>query len=197
MKLHVPPPLSADLSWVHFLVLNLLLRMPLTPTLPIDLGWWGDASTSFSVGIVLGSHWAVWKWAPGFMVGPQMIYDISCAKAIAIELGLCVAISLHFLSPNPVGGHTFLVCSDNIGVVMVTNKGHSHSQEMNKILKHIYLLQAQHQIRLKAVHVASQNNISDTLSCGSITEFLASFPSINAQISIPLLNNLVGKLVPL
>ena len=128
------------------------------------------------------------------MVGPQMIYDISCAEAIAIKLGLCVAISLHFLSPSPVGGCTFLVCSDNIGVVMVTNKGRSRSQETNKILKHIYLLQAQHQIRLKAVHVASQNNISDTRS---ITEFLASFPSINAQISIPLLNNLVGKLVPL
>lgn len=171
--------------------------MPLAPPLPIDLSWWGDASTSFGVGIILGSHWAAWKWAPSFTVGPWMKYNIGWTEAIAIELGLHVAISLHFLSPDPVGGRTFLVRSDNIGIVTVTNKGRSHSREMNKILKHIYLLQAQHQIRLKAVHVASQNNISDTLSHGSITEFLASFPSINAQISIPLPNHLVGKLVPL
>lgn len=131
------------------------------------------------------------------MVDPWMRYDIGWAKAIAIELGLCVMISLHFLSPDPVGGHTFLIYSDNIGIVTVTNKGHSHSQETNRILKHIYLLQAQHQIQLKVVHVTSQNNISDALSHGNITEFLASFPSVNAQISVLLPNNLVGKLVPL
>ena len=56
-----------------------------------------------------------------------MKYDISWAEAIAIELGLHVAISLHFLSPDPVGGRTFLICSDNIGIVTVTNKGHSRS----------------------------------------------------------------------
>ena len=126
-----------------------------------------------------------------------MKYDISWTKGIAIELGLHVAISLHFLSPDPVDSHTFLVHSDNIGIVMVTNKGCSHSQETNKILKHVCLLQVQHQIQLKAVHVMSQNNISDALFHGNIMEFLASFPSVNAQISIPLPNHLVGKLVPL
>ena len=70
-KLHVPPPLHADLSWIQFLLQSLPNRMPLAPATPIDLQWWGDASTSFGVGIVLGSHWAAWKWAPNFKVGPQ------------------------------------------------------------------------------------------------------------------------------
>jgi hypothetical protein len=67
----------------------------------------------------------------------------------------------------------------------------------NKILNHVYLLQAQHQIHLKSVYVASHNNISDALSHGAIKEFLASFPNVNTQASIPLPSHLADKLVSL
>ena len=196
-RLHATPPLQADLSWVRFIVLNLPNKMPLSPPLPVDLNWWGDASSSFGIGIVLGTYWAVWKWAPGFLVGPRRDHDIGWAEAVAVELGLRVAISCHFLSSGPVGGQTFLVRSDNAGIVFVTNKGRSRSRETNQILKHVYLLQAQHQIRLKTIHVTSQNNISDALSRGAIEEFLSNFPSINSQVSIPLPDHLVDKLVSL
>ena len=145
-KLHVPPTLLADLSWVQFIIKNLPNEMPLASPQPIDLQWWGDASMSFGIGIAIGCYWAVWKWAPGFKVGPRQDYDIGWAEAVAIELGLCLAISIDFLSKGKVKGHTFLVRSDNSGIVSVTNKGQSRSRETNRILKHIYLLQAQHQI---------------------------------------------------
>jgi hypothetical protein len=197
VKLGVPPPLLADLSWVQFIIKNLPNEMPLASPEPVDLQWWGDASTSFGIGIVLGSHWAVWKWAPGFTVGPRQDFDIGWAEAVAVELGLRLAVSLGFLSDCPVGGHTFLVRSDNIGIVCVTNKGRSRSRETNKILKLVYLLQAQHRIRLKAVHVTSRDNISDALSRGAIREFLAGFPSVSICASIPLPDHLVGKLISL
>ena len=171
--------------------------MPLAPSVPVDLSWWGGASTSFGIGIVLGSHWAVWKWAPSFTVGPQQAHDIGRAEAITVELGLRITISLHFLSYSPVSGLTFLVYSDNAGIVFITNKGHSHSWKTNKILKHIYLQQAQHQIQLRAMHVTSWNNISDALSHGAVSEFLANFPVVNSQVSITLPDHLVGKLISL
>jgi hypothetical protein len=61
-KLQVPPPLCADLSWIQFVLQSLPNEIPLAPAAHIDLQWWGDASTSFGIGIIIGSYWAVWKW---------------------------------------------------------------------------------------------------------------------------------------
>jgi hypothetical protein len=187
----------ADLLWVQFIIRNLPNEIPLAPSLPVDLHWWGDASTSFGIGIALGHHWAVWKWAPGFRVGPLRDYDIGWAEAVAVKLGLRLGLNLDLLSSANQRGHSFLVRSDNMGIVSVTNKGRSRSRETNKILKHVYLLQAQHQIRLKSVYVASRDNISDALSRGAIKEFLSGFPEVNCQTSIPLPSHLANKLVSL
>ena len=98
MSLQVLPPLVADLSWVHFLVQSLLNQMPLVSPQVIDLQWWGDASTSFGIGIVIVNWWAIWKWSLGFCVGPRLNFNIGWAEAVAIELGLCMAIHLSLFS---------------------------------------------------------------------------------------------------
>ena len=59
--LQVPPSLQADLSWIQFIIKSLLNEMPLASQQPVDLQWWGDASTSFGIGIVVGHYWAVWR----------------------------------------------------------------------------------------------------------------------------------------
>ncbi|KAF8577820.1 hypothetical protein K439DRAFT_1318628, partial [Ramaria rubella] len=61
---------------------------------PANIGWWGDASTSFGIGVVLGHYWAVWKWAPDFKVSPKQPFDISWAEAVAVKLGLQLASKL-------------------------------------------------------------------------------------------------------
>jgi hypothetical protein len=194
-KLWVPPGVHADLSWVYFLIKRLPNETPLAPSTPVDIQWWGDASSSFGIGIALSHYWVVWKWAPGFKVGPHQDFDIGWAETVAIELGLWLALKLGLLDIANQPGHSFLVRLDNAGVVVVTNKGRSRSRETNKILKHIYLLQAEHQIRLKSVHVTSRENISDALSSGAINEFLKGFPVVNMQASISLLSHLSDKLI--
>ncbi|KAG2121457.1 hypothetical protein DEU56DRAFT_715617, partial [Suillus clintonianus] len=62
--------------------------------------------------------------------------------------------------------HVFLVRSDNTGIVAVTNKGRSRSNTTNIILKHIFALQAQHDIRIRTEYVPSRENIADALSRG-------------------------------
>jgi hypothetical protein len=124
-KLQVSPPLCADLSRIQFILQSLPNEIPLAPAAPVDLQWWGDASTSFGIGIIIGSYWAVWKWAPSFKVGPWQDFDIGWAEAIAIKLGLRLALSLGIVGNGKLGGHTLLVQSNNAGIIAVTNKGWS------------------------------------------------------------------------
>jgi hypothetical protein len=157
----------------------------------VDLNWWGDASTSFGVGIGIGKFFAVWKYAPGLQVGPKKAFDIGWAEAVVVELGLHLATQLKLLQ-----GTNILVHSDNSGIITVVNKGRSRSLETNKILKHVYLLQAKAGIRLHATYVSSCNNISDALSQGRISEFLQGFPSAHIQVTVPLPEHLIDKLIP-
>ncbi|KAI6011469.1 hypothetical protein BKA83DRAFT_4006212, partial [Pisolithus microcarpus] len=61
---------------------------------PINIGWWGDASSSFGIEVVIGMHWAFWKWKLGFRVGPGHSYDIGWAEALTVELGLWMAMHM-------------------------------------------------------------------------------------------------------
>lgn len=194
-SLNPPSSLQADLSWVLFLLQNLLNSRPLRSPHPVDLQWWGNASTSFGIGIAIGRFWAVWRWAPGFEVGPKRTFDIGWAEAVAIELGLRLALNLGLIVSARDRGKSFLVRSDNSGVVYVTNSGRSHSRKTNKILKHVYLLQAKNTIRLSTTYVSTRVNISDALSRGDVAAFLRGFPSVDTEASTPLPVHLSDKLL--
>jgi hypothetical protein len=59
--------------------------------------------------VVIGSYWAVWKWAPSFKVGPQQDFDIGWAKAVAVKLGSWIALSLSIVGNGKLGGYNLLV----------------------------------------------------------------------------------------
>lgn len=195
-KRPLPPSMIADLSWVAFLLVSLPNVLPLMSPDIIDIQWWGDASSSFGIGIAISHFWAVWKWAPDFKVGPGRDFDIGWAEAIAIELGLRIAIVTGLLRSPDRARSCFLVRSDNSGVVAVMNKGRSRSRATNRVLKQVYLLQAQHGIRLHTEYVSTRVNIADALSRGDVAGFLAGFPSVTMQTSTILPEHLVGKLIP-
>jgi len=191
-----PPALRADLLWIQSLLQQLPNSVPIAPPSPVDIGWWGDASTSFGIGVVISNHWSVWQWAPGFRVGPNRQFDIGWAEAVAVELGLRLALHLGIISAATSQGSHFLVRSDNSGIVAVTNKGRSRSPETNAILKHVYQLQAENSIHLQAVYVPTRSNIADALSRGNIAAFLAGFPGASSPASFPLPSHLSNRLVP-
>lgn len=194
-RLHPSPAVLADLSWIMYLLQLLPNKAPLASPVPVDLNWWGDASTSFGIGVVIGSHWAAWKWAPGFRVGPKQRFNIGWAEAVAVELGMRMAISLKVLRSEDPSRSLFLVRSDNSGIVAVTNKGRSRNRETNQILKHVYALQAKSRVRLQAVYVESRANISDALSRGDIHGFLKGFPDVSTRLALRLPEHLRDKLV--
>lgn len=194
-RLRPPARVLADLPWILRLLHSLPPHVGLCDPTPIDLGWWGDASTSFGIGLVIGHHWAAWRWAPGIRVGPRLQFDIGWAEAVAVEMGLRLASHLGLLQGFT--NRTFLVRSDNSGIVTVTRKGRSRSATTNTVLKHLYALQASLGVRLHTTYVTSETNIADALSRGDVAAFLANFPSVTTKTSCPLPAHLLGSLIPL
>ncbi len=192
-RLFPPHALLADLKWTRDLLASTPNSRRLASFEHEDIDWWGDASTSFGVGVVIGKFWAVWRWADGLSVGPGKSFDIGWAEAIAVELGLRLALHCQVALP---GAH-LLVRSDNAGVVAVVNKGRSRSENTNTVLKELYLLLAGHALALTAQHVTSEANIADPLSRGDIQAFIARFPSAQKKVQIPLPSHLSDKLGPL
>ena len=116
--LHSPPPMMADLEWISTLLEILPSKLPLAHATPVDLEWWGDASTSFGIGVTIKHFWAVWQWAPGVMVGQKCQFDIGWAEAVAVKMALCFAIQEGLLSAG-----FYLIQSDNTRVVAALNNG--------------------------------------------------------------------------
>ncbi|OJA18034.1 hypothetical protein AZE42_12281 [Rhizopogon vesiculosus] len=191
-----PTPLHMDLSWIQSLLHYLPNAIPIIDPTPLDIGWCGDASTSFGIGVIVGNNWSVWRWAPGFWVGPNCPFDIGWAEAVAVELEMRLALHLGIISPSAAHGNHYLIRSDNIGIVTVTNKGCSRSLKTNTILKHVYQLQAENQVHLQAIYVPTCSNIADALSWGDIATFIAGFPGISNPASVPLPPHLGDKLIP-
>jgi len=190
-KLHPPSRVVSDLRWTLNTIEMLPNELPLLSSSPTDIDWWGDASTSFGIGITVGSLWAVWRWKQGVKIGPRQQYDIGWAEAVAVELALRIAIEFKHLET----GH-YLVLSDNMGVVSVLNSGRSRSKETNEILKQVYFLLAKHRLQITAKHVPSRLNVTDALSRGDITAFLKGFPKAASQVNITLPPHLLSLLEP-
>lgn len=177
--LHPPSPLLADLSWIHTLLLTTPATLPLSPNEPFDFGWWGDASTSFGVGIAVGGHFAVWKWREGFQpgIGRSDGRDIGWAEAVAVELGLSLLLLLTERGELERRSGPLLLRSDNMGIVHVVGKGRSRSPATNEVLRRLYKALAHRGLSLSSIYVASSSNITDSLSRGDISAFLHDFPT--------------------
>ena len=52
-KLLPPQAVTADLSWIRFIISISPPSRPLTCQTPINIGWWGDTSPSFGIRIVI------------------------------------------------------------------------------------------------------------------------------------------------
>lgn len=198
VKLHVPNGVATDLSWVRYIIELMPIEMPLSYTEPRDIGWWGDASSSYGVSVVISDKFAVWKWIQGFRVGPKQRFDIKWAETVAIYLGLKLGIKLG-LAPKPEDNapqSPILVRSDNESLCKTMVRGKSRNENANHVLKEIYRLLAHRRSCLKAIHVSSANNISDCLSRGDFAAFARRFPSFKRAPHFDLPDFLADKLTP-
>lgn len=191
-RAHLRPParVRADLSWVRRALASMACERDLYQVEPEDIGWWGDASTSFGIGVVVGIHWAAWRWRSSVQIGPGKKFDIGWAEAVAVELGLRLALHIHRARWRTARIGRVLVRSDNMGVVEVVNHGRSRNANTNLILQQIFDLQVSSGIRVKAVHVTSTENIADSLSRGIVNPSPCAIGLATSPTSIPLPSHL-------
>lgn len=130
-------------------------------------------------------------------MGPHQSHDIGWAEAVAVELGLLLAIHSGTLFRLPSRPTRILVRSDNSGIVALVNKGRSRNRPTNEVLKSIYRMLADLGLSLHTSHVASEDNISDPLSRGDIAAFLARFPEASHQVPVPIPSHLYSCITPL
>ena len=188
-RLQPPGPLLSDLKWYKSLLQAAPAVLPLQDSEVQDIGWWGDASKTRGVAIIIGKWYCAWRWKAGvtdrWKVDER---DIGWGEAIAVELGvllLCYLVDQKLLFLKSGAAH-FLVRSDNQGVVRVVTKGRSRQQETNSVLARLYKVLSSRGYWLSTEYVTSKDNISDILTRADESEFLRQFPeSIRVDLPLP------------
>lgn len=127
-----------------------------------NLGWVGDASTEYGIGVIIGKSWAQFKWKEGWNTsedGPKR--SIAWAETVTVRLGLLMALTLYDLS-----GRTISVLSDNTTTNAVATNYRSRDFRVNEEWKIVQAILIRCECNLSLHYVKSADNEADRLSRG-------------------------------
>jgi hypothetical protein len=133
-----------------------------------DVTIWVDASTSWGIGVIIGSKAASWKWSSE-VTGDYA--QISFGEMVAIEVMLYGLVALGLTSTR------FRIFSDNQAVIGALNAGRYRNQTINQALQRIISTQIINDIDFDFVYVQSASNLADGLSRGLVEGSLSSLPA--------------------
>lgn len=126
---------------------------------PKEIGWVGDASTSFGIAVLIGSKWSQFRLKEGWEYDRGMKRGIAWLETVAIRLGILMLIQLE-VKP----GQNLQVWTDNTTSESALRKRKSRDRSVNdewKVIKHLLI---QWQIDLTPSRVVSAENRADALS---------------------------------
>ncbi|KNE94664.1 hypothetical protein PSTG_12026 [Puccinia striiformis f. sp. tritici PST-78] len=154
---------------------------------PTDIGWVGNASTGYGIGVLIGRKWAQFCLRSVDRLAVDLDEEqeeeqISRLETIAIRLGL-----LMLLQIGVTNSKTFIVWTDNTTTEGAVQKRKSKDRFVNEEWKVIQSILIQEQINLVAKRVTSKNNRADPLSRGDRTGH-----EDHCQILIDVPNDLTG-----
>jgi hypothetical protein len=156
-----PEDAKEDLSfWLHTLSTFSATRLLPNPN-PTDIGWVGDASTSFGIGVLIGKKWTQLKAVKGWESTSNPPKNIAWLETVAIRIGLLM---LKRLRATP--GKRFIVWTDNTTAENAVQNRKSNDWAANEEWKRIQSLLIDLQIDLVAKRVSSKDNRADALSRG-------------------------------
>jgi hypothetical protein len=161
-----PTPVDArkDLSfWLHTLRTFSETRILPVPN-PTEVGWVGDASTSFGIGVVIGKKWTQLKAVKGWDSGTEPKKSIAWLETAAIRVGL-----LMLKRMKAIPGKSFIVWTDNTTAENAVRNRKSKDWAANEEWKRIQSLLIEMQIDLSPKRVSSEENRADALSRGDIS----------------------------
>lgn len=161
-KRGMPPEVLKDLLYWKT-VLSLLNPTRLIPDRTIrNVGWVGDASSSYGIGIIIGKHWSQFAWRPNWSNPPgQPKRTIAWAETVAVRLGLLM---LACIMPTP--GYSFSCLTDNTTTEGAARNRKSKDFWVNEEWKLIQTLLIEMDCDINLVRVISADNNADNLSRG-------------------------------
>lgn len=127
-----------------------------------NVGWVGDASSSFGIGIIIGKRWAQFAWLPGWTSPTnQPPRTIAWAETVAVRLGL-----LMLVDQMNVGGFSFSCLTDNTTTEGAARNRKSKDFWVNEEWKRVQDLLILYDCDISLVRVISADNTADQLSRG-------------------------------
>jgi hypothetical protein len=133
---------------------------------PTDVGWVGDASESFGIGIIISGKWAQFRLKEGWQNAFHHVKNIAWLETVAVRLGLLMLIELDV---RP--GRLFYVNTDNTTTEAVITKRRSNDRAVNSEWRSIQDVLILNEVDLQARCVCSAENRADGLSRGVTTGF--------------------------
>lgn len=127
-----------------------------------NVGWVGDASSSFGIGIIIGKQWSQFAWLPGWS-NPidQPPRTIAWAETVVVRLGL-----LMLFNQRSVEGCCFSSLTDNTTTEGAARNRKSRDFWINDEWKRVQDLLIHHDCDISLVRVISADNSADQLSRG-------------------------------
>ena len=163
VKRKKPEDVVEDLNiWLHALVTFSPTRLIPNPA-PTKIGWVGDASTSFGIGILIGQRWAQFQLRHPDERGEET--RIAWIETVAIRLGLLMLRKLGIKQ-----GKTFIIWTDNPTTESVIKKRKSKDKQVNEEWKRIQAELILLQVDVEGRRVKSKDNLADELSRGVLKE---------------------------
>ena len=127
-----------------------------------NVGWVGDASSSYGIGIIIGKAWAQFAWLPGWSEPVnQPKRTIAWAETVAIRLGLLMLSRI-----LPTQGYSFSCLTDNNATEGAARNRKSRDFWVNEEWKRIQTLLIEMDCDINLVRVISADNSADNLSRG-------------------------------
>lgn len=158
-----PEDVLQDMAFWRKTLTNLAPTRLIPDQIEWNLGWVGDASSEYGIGVIIGQRWAQFRWREGWqhpLSGPNR--SIAWAETVAVRLGLIMASSLHELP-----GRTISVLSDNTTTNGAAINFRSRDYWVNEEWKVVQTMLIGLDCNLSLHYVKSADNEADKLSRGA------------------------------
>lgn len=162
VRMKAPADVLEDMSFWRQTLTTLCPTRLIPDYIEWNIGWVGDASTDYGIGIIIGQRWAQFKWLDGWQTPPnQPRRSIAWAETVAVRLGLLMVSELHCVK-----GRTLSMLSDNTTTNGVVKNQRSRDFWVNLEWKIIQTLLLGLDCSIQAHYVKSKDNEADALSRG-------------------------------
>jgi hypothetical protein len=157
----VPEDVTYDLNFCKSTLTTFENTRLVCSKTPVELGWVGDASTSFGIGILIGHRWSQFRLKETWR-NNNPPRGIAWLETVAIRLGLIMLKTIGLVRE----GTNCIVWTDNTVTGAVLSSKKSKDPYVNDEWKVIQSILVANNLDLTPKRVVSKDNKADTLSRG-------------------------------